>query len=306
MFTCLAFYYSGLTIAQFRESLNSILNSDDPAPLYDTWISGSETLPEALRYWNVINMDDQGQLEELWQHLRFSRHVLDHYMNNFVFPRHAKQFTLKIQASGWDLPLFTTSRSQTATYCARTTGFSGTNDNKMMLPLTIKQDDLDTLQQTNAEVLGYLLQARNRVYNLAAWQGRRLTEEGLLHRINQFGIRVFIDAGAYVLEMDNQSLVKTWLDIDVQAKGAVYFGADNRAWLQYRGSKQSVPLIATPFAENLDECLVYLDEAHTRGIDLKLPQFARGALTLALGQTKDHTVQGQCSSLLSPVDYEPD
>jgi hypothetical protein len=46
-----------------------------------------------------------------------------------------------------------------------------------------------------------------------------------------------------------------------------------------------------PFSENLDECLVYLDEAHTRGIDLKLPQDARGALTLALGQTKDHSAR---------------
>src|SRR5277367_4537443 len=47
-----------------------------------------------------------------------------------------------------------------------------------------------------------------------------------------------------------------------------------------------------PFADNLGDCLVYLDEAHTRGTDLKMPTHARGALTLSLGQTKDHTVQG--------------
>jgi hypothetical protein len=45
----------------------------------------------------------------------------------------------------------------------------------------------------------------------------------------------------------------------------------------------------------MDRCLVYLDEAHTRGTDLKLPLDARGALTLALHQTKDHTVQGMRS-----------
>lgn len=28
---------------------------------------------------------------------------------------------------------------------------------------------------------------------------------------------------------------------------------------------------ATPSADNLDKCIVYLDSAHTRGIDLKLP-----------------------------------
>ena len=291
MFTCLAFYYAGLTVAQFREGLQHVLNSDDPATEYDIWVSGCVTLPEALHHWNVINLDDQGQLEELWKHLRFSKEVLDHFMNNFVFPRHAKQFNLKIQASGWDLPLLSSSKSRKENYGPRTTGFSGTNDNRMILPLTIKQDDLPTLRQTNAEVLTYLLQVRNQSYNLAAIQGRRLTEEGLLQRIASFNIRILIDAGAYVLEMDNQSLVKAWLDINTQAKGAVYFGADNRAWFQYRKGRQSVPLVATPFVDQLDQCLIYLDEAHTRGIDLKLPQFARGALTLALGQTKDHTVQ---------------
>jgi hypothetical protein len=58
-----------------------------------------------------------------------------------------------------------------------------------------------------------------------------------------------------------------------------------------------MPLLATPFTENFDECLVYLDEAHTRGIDLKLPQNTRGSLTPALGQTKDHTVQGKLPTI---------
>jgi hypothetical protein len=119
-----------------------------------------------------------------------------------------------------------------------------------------------------------------------------------LEALNRKGIRILIDAGAYVLERDNQDLAKEWLSKDTQAKAAVYFGVDNRAWVRYRISDKRVPLIATPFADSLDECLVYLDEAHTRGVDLKLPTFARGALTLALGQTKDHTVQGKICHLL--------
>jgi hypothetical protein len=297
LFTCLAFYHSGLTYPQFCEGLRHVLTSHDPPTEYDRWICGSDTLPEALHHWNVINIDDQGQIEELWRHLRLNRIVLDHYMNNFVFPVHAKQFGIKLQASGWDLPLFSNSQpGVNEVLCAKTTGFSGTNDNKMMLPLTIKQDDLPSLRQTNAEVLTYLLQDRNREYIVATRQGKRLTEEAFLRKIAAMRIRVLIDAGAYILEMSNETLVKTWLDIDTQAKAAVYFGADNRVWVQYRGGKARVPLLATAFAENLDDCLVYLDEAHTRGIDLKLPQYARGSLTLALGQTKDHTVQGKVTS----------
>lgn len=68
--------------------------------------------------------------------------------------------------------------------------------------------------------------------------------------------------------------------------------------MQYQTGK-TVPLLATPFIDNMENCLVYLDEAHTRGTDLKLPAEARGALTLGLNQTKDHTVQGTDYYLLS-------
>lgn len=291
LLTCLAFYHTGLSMAQLKQSLGHVLTSDDPASEYDRWTADCESLPGALRHWNFINVDDEGQVTELWRHLRYNTTVLDHYMNAFVFPLHAKQFAVKLQSSAWDLPLFSTDTEEKH---ARTTGFSGTNDNRRLLPLTIEQHGLPSLEKTNAEVLTYLLQDRNRRYVVAADScGIRLSEQQLLRDITKHGIRVFIDAGASIIELDNRSLVKTWLDIDTQAQAAVYIGDnDNRAWVQYRGGKEPVPLLATPFANNLDQCLIYLDEAHTRGTDLKLPRTACGAVTLALRQTKDHTVQG--------------
>ncbi|KAI0849370.1 hypothetical protein F5Y00DRAFT_261507 [Daldinia vernicosa] len=288
LFTCLAFYYTGLTSAQFRQGLQYVLQSDDPAAQYELWSSGCDSLPEALHHWNVINIDDGGQLEELWKHLRLSRIVIDHYCNHFVFPVHARQFEIKLQVSAWDIPLF--SKDQRG---ARTTGFSGTNDSRMNLPLTIRQDDLPSLQQTSAEVLSYLLQRCNRSYQVTAdAQSKRLTEEDLLRQLHSKEIRTLIDAGAYILEMDNKTVAQTWLRIDTKAEAAVYFGGDNRAWVHYRGDKKNdVPLIATPFVDDLRNCVVYLDEAHTRGVDLKLPSDAHGALTLALKQTKDYTMQ---------------
>ena len=54
----------------------------------------------SLRQWDAIKLEDEGQVEELWNYLRFDRDVLNHHMNYFVFPRHAKQFSIKLQASG--------------------------------------------------------------------------------------------------------------------------------------------------------------------------------------------------------------
>lgn len=297
--TCLAFYYGGIQKPQFQKDLEHVLMADDPAAEYDRWIHSCSTLPEQLRYWNLINIDDSSQVEELWRHLRLEKTVLDHYMNHFVFPAHAKQFKTKLQASGWDLPLLCMPNID-GQISARTTGFSGTNDNRIHLPMTIHQDDLQGLVQTNAEVLTYLLQERNMRCELAFEQNRHMKELELLKRVCKLGIRILIDAGAHILEMDNRTLARQWLEIDSQAKAAVYFGEKNQARVMYRAGKEA-SLFATPFVENFEECLVYLDEAHTRGVDLKLPLNARGALTLALGQTKDHTVQGMFIIILQMV-----
>ncbi|RAK87649.1 hypothetical protein BO79DRAFT_246177 [Aspergillus costaricaensis CBS 115574] len=291
LFTCLAFYHEGLSQEQCRRCLQAVLKSDDPATEYDRLTQTSD-LPEALRHWNLINVDDQGQVSEFWHIMRFSMVMINYFLKQFVFPVHAKQFAVKLQTSGWDVPFNSTvsARGAKRNGAGLTTGFSGTNDNRRLLPLTIEQHDLPELLHTNAEVLTYLLQSRNREYRPAFSDGGRMSEAGLLLDLATSEIRVLIDAGALILEMDNLTLVKTWLEKDTKAQAAVYFGTDNKPWVWYRIGKNA-PLLATPYADNLQNCLIYLDEAHTRGTDLKLPADAKGALTLGLNQTKDHTVQ---------------
>lgn len=295
IFTCLSFYHEGLGEHQLKQALQAVLKSYDPTTEYDRWTQASASLPESLRYWNVINVDDQRQVTEIWRHLRLTVVVINYFLRHFVFPIHAKQWSIKLQASGWDIPAYhgaPGSAIDESKGTSLTTGFSGTNDNRRLLPLTIQQHDLPGLLHTNAEVLTYLLQRRNRQYVQAAYpDSRRFSEMGLLEYLTGKGIRILIDAGAMILEMDNHTLARNWLQQDVDAQAAVYFGPNNKPWVQYKAGK-CVPLLATPFADNMETCLVYLDEAHTRGTDLKLPPTARGALTLGLNQTKDHTVQG--------------
>jgi hypothetical protein len=292
--TILAFYYQGLNLSQLRQSLEHVVKSDDPSSAYNRWTHTAVTLPDSLKEWNVINVDDEAQLADIWKHVRCNIVVIDYFLNNFVFPKHAKQFRMKLQASGWDIPLFSRQSLQNANKLSKglTTGFSGTNDNKRMLPLTITQDDLPGLLHTSASVLTTLLQPRNRQYVLAAnaW-GRHISELDFLAMVSNMGIQVLIDAGAMILELDNLSLAKAWLTVFPKPTAAIYFDEDNKAWAWYRNGHR-VPFLASPFVDNLGECLVYIDEAHCRGTDLKLPANARGALTLGPGITKDATVQG--------------
>lgn len=138
------------------------------------------------------------------------------------------------------------------------------------------------------------------------------------------GIRVLIDAGAQILEMDNNTLAKAWLDIDYEAPAVVYFEKDNKPWVLYR--KISLPkpysmligiqvkvvnflywhrlslmtweiVLFTWMRLTREEltwrCLVcYLKSLRSWHItNTLLIAKAVGALTLGLGQTKDHTVQ---------------
>ncbi|CAF3547431.1 unnamed protein product [Fusarium graminearum] len=286
--TCLAFYQTGLTQAQVVQCLDHVVRSDDPTMQYERLIHGCK-LPSRLECWNFLTLDDEAQMEDLWKHMRLNTSIVNYFLNNFAFPQHAKQFGVKLQASGWDIPLLSNEAGPSRNL---TTGFSGTNDNKRLLPQTIKQDDLPSLVQTNAEVLSYLLEERNqRCYEAIDPSGRHLTEKGLLDLLNNQKIRILIDAGAYILEMENKDLAAAWLEICPDAQGAVYFDSDSRIMVRARFQKSPIPLLASSFANNLKDCVVYIDEAHTRGTDLKLPVDAKGAVTLGLGQTKDQTVQ---------------
>lgn len=223
--------------------------------------------------------------------------LVNYYLNNFVFPQFAKTFSVKLQASGWNL-----FPSQNGGTC-RVTGFSGTNDTRHLLPMLIKQADLPELAHTNAEVPYYLMAPRNQGYvRMNHVTGRRWTETDLIkHLANPLGVpraytrpqnstRILLDAGAQVLEHANREFAKAWLEEDTDAAAAVYFDDDHRAWVLYRTGNQT-PLLASPFANNLDRCVVYMDESHCRGTDLKLPVNGKAALTLGQHLTKDALVQ---------------
>ncbi|PYI36634.1 hypothetical protein BP00DRAFT_441206, partial [Aspergillus indologenus CBS 114.80] len=106
LFTCLAFYHEGLNQEQCRQCLESVLRADDPATEYDRWTETSAAMPEGLRHWNLINVNDYDQGFAIWQHLRFSTTVINYYIKNFVFPVHTKQFAIKLQMLEWDVPYF--------------------------------------------------------------------------------------------------------------------------------------------------------------------------------------------------------
>lgn len=211
-----------------------------------------------------------------------------------------KEFPKKLTASGWDLGAVKTNP---------TTGFSGTIDSRKVLPLDVSYLDLADQKHTNAHVLECLLRPENGVIILPA---RTVHEEGsddvcrresdaesLLRVIldqNDLNLRVILDVGAQILELDNMEVAQTWLRMahehDSSVQAAIYF--DFREELMVLDLKGSVsPFQTSPYLDHPERCLVFLDEAHTRGTNLKLPYHYRAAVTLGPHLTKDKLVQGK-------------
>ena len=60
--------------------------------------------------------------------------VVEFYLEEVVFPKETRQFPFKIAGSAWDLS------------AGRMRGFSGTADNRQLLPLGVKQHETELLQ----------------------------------------------------------------------------------------------------------------------------------------------------------------
>ncbi|KAH9038807.1 hypothetical protein EDB85DRAFT_392096 [Lactarius pseudohatsudake] len=284
--TCLSYYYGGLTKQQVLQCFDLLAKLDNPDMEYDEWVEFGEGIPTSLRQVNGVNTKDETQVDE---HLfpLFSRNtrVIDFYLSQVVFPRAAKEFPSKLSTSAWDL---VEDKSNV------TTGFSGTNDNRYLLPTSITQEDPVSQLSTNALVLQYLLQPENNHYECTEGvNGERESAEAFLRRLvrQEPEIRVLLDVGAQMLELQNEELARHWLSLKPHVSAAIFFNeSDHLTVLTQDGTVE--PLISSPFNRQLDKCIVYLDDAHTRGTDLKLPRGTRAAVTLGPKVTKDRLLQG--------------
>ncbi|KAL2845426.1 hypothetical protein BJY01DRAFT_247690 [Aspergillus pseudoustus] len=286
--TCLSYYYEGLTESQVRECVSILATEDDPGAEYQRWIAQCrEVLPPGLHSFTGVNLQDfHGFETELFPQLKYQKSIIDFFLSRVVFPREAKEYPFKLSTSAWDI----ISRSN----FPLTTGFSGTNDNQYLLPNSITQNDLPDLPHTNAMVLAQLLRKENQQCVLAEDEiGQQLSVASFLGLANaQFPpIQVIIDVGAQILESSNQEVAKKWLEISPADKAAVVFYDRNDEAKVIDREGHMERLFASPFSRQINRCLVFFDQHHSRGVDIKLPRGYRAAVTLGPRLTKDRLVQ---------------
>ncbi|SMY26080.1 unnamed protein product [Zymoseptoria tritici ST99CH_1A5] len=283
--TSLCHYYQGLCDDDLFTALGHLTKSDQAGSEFRAWVEDAPDLPLAFRQIEGINLKDRPQcIIEVFPHLRYAKNVVDYFLGHVVFPKEMKEFPQKLSASGWDIGVAKD---------RPTTGFSGTNDSRALLPLDVHHLDLQSQKHTNALVLDHLLQPANSV-SIMPHIGSTISNDvdRILDTVMSLKPmpEVILDVGAQILD-GNRSVARAWLQLFGQEKDAAVYCNDEDELTVVDRQGVTEALQTSPFASRLDRAIIFLDEAHTRGIDLKLPKTYRAAVTLGAGLTKDRLVQ---------------
>ncbi|KKF95613.1 hypothetical protein CFO_g2048 [Ceratocystis platani] len=202
--TSLSYYYGGLSDDEVFQCFDVLKLGSEPEIGYALWT-------------------DKLCIQVVFPHLKYSKSIIDFFLSNVVFPREMREFPERISASGWDL---------SEVKINPTTGFSGTNDSRDLLPLDITQHDRESLKGTNALVLGYLLRPETSVHVMPRKEPQSTDSDAviLLKAVTQMTppVRVILDVGAQTLELGNEEVAREWLSMvteDAQTQAAVFVNA---------------------------------------------------------------------------------
>jgi hypothetical protein len=282
--TLLSYYYEGLTDEDLFTAMGHLVDSDQSDIEYQAWVRDAPGLPIAFKQLQGINLKDRPQcISEVFPELRYAKSVVDYFLARIVFPEEMKEFPFKLSASGWDLGKHKT---------LPVTGFSGTNDSRCLLPVTVQQLDIPEQAHTNALVLNHIMQPENSVVLMESAAPGVSDAQHLLDTVLNLEppVEVILDVGAQILELVNVAVARTWLSKHPTKLAAVFVNDSDELSVVDRDGRIDT-LRSSSFFTRLDTCLIFLDEAHTRGIDLVLPTSYRAAVTLGAGLIKDRLVQ---------------
>ena len=283
LLTQLSYFYSGLDNSQLDDVFKKLYLETDPDSEYESWI---KSIPEeievhkSIKTLKGINLSETHQKYNiLFETLRMHIPVINYWLNTYVYPKEAKEFSGKLGNSAWDL-------------CPEetiTTGFSGTNDSRLLLPLTTDYFGIAKLSGTNGSLIeSLLLPENNDYYHLKSG----ISSIDILKTISSTSpsLKLLLDVGALMLELSNQSLVQEWLKLRPDLEAGVFFDDNNDLRIvDKKGNVVSFEM--SPYKNHLENCVIYLDDSHTRGTDLKIPKGTVGAVTLGKGLTKDRLMQ---------------
>ena len=97
MLTILSYYYTGLNTKQFDQVFAALDNDKEKEHIYEEWIRKMPKevfIDDSIREYAGVNLSDSNQkYNMLFPILKIYPPVINFWLNNFVFPKEAKQFS---------------------------------------------------------------------------------------------------------------------------------------------------------------------------------------------------------------------
>ncbi|KAG3026700.1 hypothetical protein PC121_g3879 [Phytophthora cactorum] len=291
--TLLGYYHRGLSNEEVRSTFQMLLRLDtsEQQQQYDQWFkivkSGlSDEVRRALCDVRHISLDDARQFETLCKVYNFCMEAINFYLNTCVFPKDTQQYPQRLSRTAWNLAAG-----------KNNIGFSGTNDNHRLLPLSVTQREPDepSLLGTNGKMIDKILQVTHS-YEVTrpSPESTSIPWQNVLFFAMDKKAQALIDTGALLAGVANHDAAKFLLERDdFGFAGVAYFDSreENNCWMIAEKARRiEVSLKKSSMLEK--ETFVIFDEARSRGSDMKLLPDAAAVLTLGPKLTKDKLMQG--------------
>jgi hypothetical protein len=287
LYTCISYLREGLSIEQLEQAFNDLQNLAPQAQesIYKEWLQGVQVPAEdhrKIESIRKIDVDNRIQFNLCCKYFRRSMDAICFWMNNRVFPIETFQFPEKRASSAWNLAT------------ESTIGFSGTDDNRFLIPLQVKQiaQASEELRATNGSMIECIVACTQDVEVLEEKDSFPFWKT-VVNKCIDAGCDALIDAGGLMAGSSSTDILNSFSGhlITQNFKGFVFFDTVAETWSVHDfDSRISLALCNSSLTES--ECFVYFDESRCRGSDLKLHQTACALVTLEAGITKDKFLQG--------------
>jgi hypothetical protein len=292
VYTALSYFHEGLSKLQLKAALELLQTMGPVAQktIYSEWIiSVRSNVPneELIKFDDILKVDVNNEPQQcfIYKHLRNCMEVICFWTNSFIFRTDTYQFLSKRATNAWNL-----------SDSGKAIGFSGTDDNRFLLPLSISQQtpEEEYIRATNGAMIRLILDCTNQLYLVNDDTGcRSPTWQKVLDQCVFLGVHALIDVAGLMAGSQNIQAAHYLAErLDTSGfAGVVYFDTDAQAWFVYEmDNRRSLSLQSSSLMEA--ECFVFFDESRCRGSDMKLLDNAIALVTLEPKLTKDKFLQG--------------
>ena len=238
---------------------------------------------------DTLDISDQRHISTFTSIFKLNFKAICFYLNYFVFPEGTKQYEYKI-----------TGNALTLVKNAGTVGFSGTDDKKVTIPMSVMSKSYDEI--SNGKMLHILSRPINQKYYTISANEKKSVEQNtqyrILNEICEFSkspenknTSILIDSGALLTGITNLKVAEYLLNhLGDKFQGCVFFD-DSTAQIKVllRNYNSSIPYVNCHLSK--EQLFTYLDDQHTRGTDLKFPLTANGIVTIGKDMNKDKLMQ---------------